>query len=174
MPGVQMPHCAPPHCDERLLNRAELFAAREPFDRANFGAGGLRRRNETTIHERAIEKHRSTRRILLRRSPLSCPSISTRGAGHRASRSIGHARKRRASPFTVHAISILTTSSATHSRLRFERFHQTFGHNRNFAQDDSGGVLDRAHDRGRAAIERQFADSLRAARAECVTASPQK
>ena len=57
MPGVQMPHCAPPLLEKRLLQRMQLAVQREAFDCLNVRALGLQHRNEATVHELAIHAH---------------------------------------------------------------------------------------------------------------------
>ena len=41
MPGMQKPHCTAPLLDECLLQRIELAAGREPFDRDDLRIGRL-------------------------------------------------------------------------------------------------------------------------------------
>jgi len=45
--------------NERLLNRVQLFAARDAFDRFDGRAFNLRNRNQTTVHNPAIDEDRT-------------------------------------------------------------------------------------------------------------------
>src|SRR5580704_4226764 len=94
--------------------------------------------------------------------PVSASSLRSASSN----RSIGHARKRRGEPFTVHAISILAEASGTRprgfGRLRggrcfVECFHDALGRRGNFADRKAGGIFDRVQNRRRGTIDRKFA-----------------
>ncbi len=59
MPGVQMPHCAPPHSRNASCTALQLRAAGNAFDGANVRAVGLERGDEATVDDRPVQQHRA-------------------------------------------------------------------------------------------------------------------
>ncbi len=56
IPGVQMPHCAPPYSHEGTLQR---MASAQTLDGRDVRSGDLRERHEARIHRHAIDQHRA-------------------------------------------------------------------------------------------------------------------
>ena len=59
MPGVQMPHCAPPQSRNACCNRCSVPLVRQPFNRLNLSSLGLQHRHQAAVHQLAVHAHRA-------------------------------------------------------------------------------------------------------------------
>ena len=57
MPGRAEPALEPVVLDERLLDRVQPVAAREPLDRRHLGALGLEREHRAALHRAPVDEH---------------------------------------------------------------------------------------------------------------------
>jgi hypothetical protein len=56
MPGVQMPHCAPPHLRNACCTGCRRRPGK-PLDGAQRSSLGLEHRNQAAVHQLAIQQH---------------------------------------------------------------------------------------------------------------------
>src|SRR5712692_5456952 len=169
IPGVQMPHCAPPQamnasctaCNWSPLAMPSMVLILQP----SACSAGTRQ---------LLTMAPSSSTVQAPHSPSPQPSFvpvsfsSSRITSSK--RAMGYACTRRFSPFTTKERSTLLALSGTRGLLpALERFHQNFGRNRYFVDADARGVLDGVDDRGRGPVHGQFADALGARRAVRVT-----
>src|SRR5580704_5506477 len=167
MPGVQIPHCAPPCSRKACCNGCRCSLATPSIVRMSVPSAC----------------NTGTRQLF-----TSAPSISTEHAPHSpspqpsfvpvsfncsrstsSSRAIGYASRVTLSPFTSHRTETLRASSDMRAfqclgRHRGQHFEQRFRGNRNLPHVRARGVRNRIRNRRRRAVERQFADALRARR----------
>ena len=65
MPGVQMPHCAPPATKKCFLKRREFAVRCESLDREDVGAVDLTHRHETRVDDLSVDDDRARAALAL-------------------------------------------------------------------------------------------------------------
>jgi hypothetical protein len=107
IPGVQMPHCAPPQSRKVCCKTCIESLRRKSFDRNNVGPLSLENRYEAAIHEYAVHQHRARTTLAFSATFFRARQlefdVATRRAGAPSDK---HARVF-GSPLTVNEISAL-------------------------------------------------------------------
>src|SRR6266849_898846 len=156
MPGVQIPHCALP----QAMNASWTACNRSPSATPSLvrivvpsACSAGMRQLFTSSPFNSIEH--------APHSPSPQPSFvpvsfnSSRNTS--SSRAIGWASNCTAQPFTVH---LMRVSREVSGKRALQSLHQDFGCDRDARNVCAGRILDRVHDGGRGAVERQLAYAL--------------
>src|SRR5271154_754016 len=163
IPGVQIPHCAPPveenavcnACNFPLLVRPSMVSTLAPAACST----GTRQlfTSWPSINTEHAPHSPSPQPSLVPVRPHCSRSTSSR-------RSIGYALRWCATPLTRNSIATLDNTNLFGRQCE----DQHFGHERDFVHLDAEGVFDGVQDGGRGTVDGQLADSFCAERAVCV------
>ena len=141
MPGVQMPHCAPPWSTNACCTACSRSAGREPSMVVIDAPVALRERHEAAVDELAVEQHRARAALAFAAAFLGAGEAAAPRAARRAAAPSD-------APSTATAVAVDREATVASAALRHApppaRSHQPLGRDR-----DRGGRRRRSRARSR-------------------------